>query len=45
MKKGFVTKDGKVICNLKEFNRYRQYLRKICLMELARENKLEVSYI
>ncbi|KAK3104092.1 hypothetical protein FSP39_024350 [Pinctada imbricata] len=36
---GFITNEGKVICNLKEFNQYRQYLRKIYLLEKAREGK------
>ncbi|KAL5007653.1 hypothetical protein ScPMuIL_016459 [Solemya velum] len=37
VEKKFITKEGKVICTLKEFNQYRQYLRRICLMEMARE--------
>ena len=28
---GFITKDGKVLCTLKEYNNYRQYLRKVNL--------------
>lgn len=35
---GFVTSEGKVLCTLKEFNEYRQYLRKI---NLALERKRE----
>ncbi|XP_052067338.1 reticulocyte-binding protein homolog 2a-like [Mytilus californianus] len=31
--------DGKVVCDLKEFNKYRQYLRKICLLELEYEKQ------
>lgn len=30
-KGGFITRDGKVLCTLKEFNEWRQYLRKIHL--------------
>ncbi|XP_069133812.1 uncharacterized protein [Argopecten irradians] len=37
----FLTDDNKVVCTLKEFNRYRQYLRRVCLMELAREQRIE----
>ncbi|XP_067655975.1 fap1 adhesin-like [Haliotis asinina] len=39
VRNGFITESGMVICNLKEFNKYRQYLRRICLMELVRERK------
>jgi hypothetical protein len=39
-KNGFITEEGKVICNLKEFNRYRQYLHKLCLLEIAKEQKV-----
>jgi hypothetical protein len=28
----FITRDGKVLCSLKEYNEYRQYLRRINLM-------------
>ncbi|XP_061178087.1 uncharacterized protein LOC133186789 [Saccostrea echinata] len=38
-KNGFITDDRQVICNLREFNQYRQYLRKICLLEMAKERK------
>ncbi|XP_062603625.1 uncharacterized protein LOC134265435 [Saccostrea cucullata] len=38
-KNGFITEEGQVICNLREFNQYRQYLRKICLLEMAKERK------
>ncbi|XP_076114362.1 uncharacterized protein LOC143082531 isoform X1 [Mytilus galloprovincialis] len=31
--------DGKVVCDLKEFNKYRQYLRKMFLLELAYEKQ------
>ncbi|XP_033752361.1 uncharacterized protein LOC117336092 isoform X2 [Pecten maximus] len=41
LKNDFLTDDNKVVCTLKEFNRYRQYLRRVCLMELAREQKIE----
>lgn len=36
---GFITRDGKVLCTLREFNEYRQYLRKL---NLALERKQEV---
>lgn len=39
-KKGFITARGKVICNLREFNQYRQYLHKMCLLEMAQERKV-----
>ena len=35
----FTTHDGKIICNLQEYNEYRKYLRKI---NLALERKKEV---
>ncbi|XP_060070787.1 uncharacterized protein LOC132550712 [Ylistrum balloti] len=41
LKNDFLTDDNKVVCTLKEFNRYRQYLRRVCLMELAREQRIE----
>lgn len=34
--------DGKVVCDLKEFNKYRQYLRKMFLLELAYEKQKKV---
>lgn len=39
-KKGFITERDKVICNLREFNQYRQYLHKMCLLEMAKERKV-----
>ncbi|KAJ8316576.1 hypothetical protein KUTeg_005875 [Tegillarca granosa] len=41
VRKQFITRDGKVICNLKDFNQYRRYLRRICLMEIARERMMK----
>ena len=38
---GFITKNGKVLCTLKEYNVYRQYLRKI---NLALNRRREVNF-
>lgn len=38
-KGGFITRDGKVLCTLKEFNEWRQYLRKIHLSLEKRHEK------
>ena len=29
VKRGFITEDGKVLCSLKEFNKYRAYLNSL----------------
>ncbi|GAB0197181.1 hypothetical protein GRJ2_002183400 [Grus japonensis] len=41
-KEGYVTSDGKVVCTLKEFNEYRQYLTRLKLEaeKMARQEKL-----
>ncbi|XP_040544016.1 uncharacterized protein LOC101752265 isoform X6 [Gallus gallus] len=43
-KRGLVTKDGKVVCTLKEFNEYRQYLTRLKLereqTQMREEEKL-----
>ncbi|XP_045175932.2 uncharacterized protein LOC123536657 [Mercenaria mercenaria] len=45
IKKGFISDDGKVLCSLKEFNQYRQYLRHIYFLEIAKERKEELDRI
>ncbi|XP_033099210.1 uncharacterized protein LOC117102876 [Anneissia japonica] len=39
VKNGFITSDGKVICTLKEFNDYHQYLKQIRLSKIKQERK------
>ncbi|KAL4224670.1 Fibrous sheath-interacting protein [Mactra antiquata] len=43
IKRGFISEDGKVLCSLKEFNQYRQYLRHIYFLEIANERKEELT--
>lgn len=43
IRKGFISDDCKVLCSLKEFNYYRQYIRHLCFLEIAKERKLQVS--
>ncbi|XP_078578748.1 uncharacterized protein LOC144863447 isoform X2 [Branchiostoma floridae x Branchiostoma japonicum] len=43
IKNGFITEDGKVLCTLKEFNQYRQYLRKISLDHYRHERRRQLE--
>ncbi|XP_019626668.1 PREDICTED: microtubule-associated protein futsch-like [Branchiostoma belcheri] len=43
VKNGFITEDGKVLCTLKEFNQYRQYLRKISLDHYRNERRRQLE--
>lgn len=42
IRKGFISEDGKVLCSLKEFNQYRQYLRHIFFLEIAHDRKQQL---
>ncbi|XP_071955202.1 uncharacterized protein [Antedon mediterranea] len=39
VKNGFITSDGKVLCTLKEFNEYHQYLKQIRLSKIKQDRK------
>ncbi|XP_066304427.1 serine-rich adhesin for platelets-like [Branchiostoma lanceolatum] len=43
VRNGFITQDGKVLCTLKEFNQYRQYLRKISLDYYNNERRRQLE--
>ncbi|ESO95472.1 hypothetical protein LOTGIDRAFT_160625 [Lottia gigantea] len=45
VRNGFITSSGEVICTLREFNQYRQYLRRLCLLEVTQERKEELAYL
>ena len=43
VRKGFISRDGKVLCSLKEFNQYRQYLRHVFFLKISKERCEEVG--
>ena len=41
-KQGLISTDGKIVCSLKDFNKYRQHVRHTFLMEVYKERREEV---
>ncbi len=43
IREGFITEDGKVLCSLKEFNKYRAYLHK--LYQILEKKEVQIYFM